>query len=85
MMWSTAKRCRVLRGTCPIRSPICTNKEFDRLVVMAGPGFLGLLREALPDHVRESVAAEVPKDLVHEPLEAVKSHLPPAAFHVTPH
>ena len=61
------------------------NREFDRLVVMAAPGFLGLLRETLPDHVRASVAAEVPKDLVHEPLDAVKSHLPPDAFHVTPH
>ena len=58
--------------------------EFDRLVIMAGPGFLGLLRAHLPQSVRSSVAAEVPKDLAHQPPTAVREHLPPGVFHAAP-
>jgi protein required for attachment to host cells len=54
--------------------------EFDRLVVMAAPAFLGLLRKALPDSVREQVAAEVHKDLLHEPPASLKAHVPEDAF-----
>jgi protein required for attachment to host cells len=55
--------------------------EFDRLVVMAAPAFLGLLRKALPAAVRLHVAAEVGKDLVNEPPESVQAHVPEEAFH----
>jgi len=54
--------------------------EFERLVVMAGPAFLGLLRKAFPDEVRPSIVAEVTKDLIGHPPHAVQSHLPPEAF-----
>lgn len=56
------------------------NAEFDRLVVMAAPSFLGLLRKVLPDSVRLQVAAEVGKDLVSEPVASVRAHIPPAVF-----
>jgi len=56
--------------------------EFDRLVVMAPPGFLGVLRKALPQAVRASVVAEVDKDLVHQTAAAVRSHLPDEAFRI---
>lgn len=55
------------------------NDEFDRLVVMAAPAFLGLLRKALPDSVH--VAAEVGKDLLHEQPAMLPTHVPDAAFH----
>jgi protein required for attachment to host cells len=51
--------------------------EFDRLVVMAAPTFLGVLRKVLPDSLRLHVAAEVNKDLVSEPPASVRAHLPP--------
>lgn len=54
--------------------------EYDRLVVMAGPPFLGLLRKAWPDSVQASVAAEVGKDLVHQGEHAVREHMPPDLF-----
>ncbi len=54
--------------------------QYDRLVVMAGPGFLGLLRQALPRSVQGVIAAEVPKDLVHQSGPDVLDHLPPEAF-----
>lgn len=50
-------------------------KRFDRIVLMAPPSFLGLLRQALPRPLLMCVAAEVRKDLVHLPHEAVKAHL----------
>ena len=54
--------------------------EFDRLVVMAPPAFLGRLRAALPESLRSITAAEVPKSLVHEPPSSVRAHLPPETF-----
>lgn len=54
--------------------------EFDSLVVMAAPGFLGLLRDAMPASLRSVISAEITKDLVHEPAAAVQWYLPPNAF-----
>lgn len=54
--------------------------EFDRLILMAAPGFLGLLRQALPASLTAIVAAEIGKDLVHEAAMAVAAHMPAEAF-----
>ncbi|HVS78458.1 MAG TPA: host attachment protein [Steroidobacteraceae bacterium] len=59
--------------------------EFDRLILMAAPGFLGVLREALPASVKATVAAEVGKDLVHQDAAAVEAHLPADAFQTVAH
>ena len=56
--------------------------EFDRLVIMAAPTVLGLLRKALPASLHKSVAAEVDKDLVRESAEVVQSHVPEGAFYL---
>jgi protein required for attachment to host cells len=58
--------------------------RFERLVLIAAPAFLGHLREALPKSLRTSLAAEVDKDLVRQPEEAIQAHLPPAAFRQQP-
>ncbi len=50
--------------------------EFERLVLMASPGFLGMLREALPKTLGAAVAAQVNKSLVHHSDAAIKEHLP---------
>ncbi len=50
-----------------------------QLILVAGPRFLGLLREALPPALRTIVVDEVRKDLVHEPPSALAQHLA-AAF-----
>jgi len=57
------------------------NGEFDRLVVMAAPAFLGLLRQLLPDSVRACVVAEVGKDLLHQPPSVLQAHIPQDALH----
>ncbi len=55
-------------------------ERFERVVLIAAPAFLGLLRAALPKSLRSSVAAEVDKDLVRQPEEAIQAQLPRAAF-----
>lgn len=55
-------------------------QEFDRLVLVAGPRMLGLLREALPATCRSVVAAEVAKDLLHHDVSAIREAVPRAAF-----
>jgi protein required for attachment to host cells len=59
--------------------------EFDRLILMAAPGFLGVLRQALPAAISAVVVGEVGKDLVHEAAKAVEAHMPADAFHSVAH
>lgn len=54
--------------------------QFDRLVLMAAPAFLGLLREVLPDSLRAVLAVEVDKNLVREVPSAVMGHVPVEVF-----
>ncbi len=54
--------------------------EFDRLVLMAEPSFLGVLRAALSKSLHATVVAEVPKDLVHQGDDALRAHLGPEIF-----
>jgi protein required for attachment to host cells len=51
-------------------------KKFDRLVVMAGPAFLGILRDCFSKPVAETVIAEISKDLVAHDVAAIRAHLP---------
>jgi len=50
--------------------------QFDQLVIMAGPPFLGMLRAALPESLEILVVAEIAKDLVHQSETVVREHLP---------
>ena len=54
--------------------------RFERLVLMANPRFLGMLRQVLPPQLGECVAAVVPKDLVHQGEGALRAHLPEEAL-----
>ena len=58
--------------------------EFDELIVVAGPPFLGLIRSELSRPARERVVHEIRKDLVHGPVEALRSHLPSSAAELRP-
>jgi protein required for attachment to host cells len=50
--------------------------DFEGLILMSGPAFLGLLREVLPDSIKATLVAEVAKDLVHEGIDSIIAHLP---------
>jgi protein required for attachment to host cells len=53
--------------------------EFERLVVVAGPPFLGLLRHAMSKPTKACVAHEIHKDLVHGPIAVLREHLAASA------
>ncbi len=53
---------------------------FDRIVLIAGPSFIGLLRSALSEAVRATLVAEVRKDLVRHDESTVHAYVPPEAF-----
>ena len=53
---------------------------FDRLVLVAEPGFLGRLRAVLPKALQDLVGLEIHKDLVHQDERALAAHLTPEIF-----
>lgn len=50
-------------------------KKFDRLVLIAGPHMLGVLRSNLGPALRSAIIGEMPKDLLSQPVKVVESHL----------
>jgi protein required for attachment to host cells len=50
--------------------------EFNRLVLIAGPPFLGKLRGVLSKGLRGVIVAEVSKNLIHQPESAIRDNLP---------
>ena len=58
--------------------------EFEELIVVAGPPFLGLVREELSRPTRARVVHEIRKDLVHGPFETLQAHLARCAEELHP-
>ena len=58
--------------------------EYEELIVVAGPPFLGLVRAELSRPTRQRVVHEIRKDLVHSPVEALREHLPASAAEMRP-
>jgi protein required for attachment to host cells len=54
----------------------CEKKHFNKLVVIAPPEFLGILRGLFSDHLNNIIAASINKNLVHENAESIQGHLP---------
>jgi protein required for attachment to host cells len=54
--------------------------KYDKLVIVAAPKMLGLLRQAIPPQVQSMVAGEVPKDLVNHGPAAILGVIPRDAF-----
>lgn len=52
------------------------HNNYDRLVISAAPGFLGLLRDKLGANSRKAVALEQDKNLVHMNAAEIRRHLP---------
>lgn len=53
---------------------------FERVVLMAEPGFLGELRQVIPKSLTKTIALQVRKDLVHQDEQAIRDHLPVEVF-----
>lgn len=50
-------------------------QEFERLVMVAAPAMLGILRKQLSDPVKAALRADIPKDLTHVTLDDLPAHL----------
>lgn len=50
-------------------------KAYERLILVAPPGFVGLLRQELSDHVRGRIAALVEKDYLHLDQQKARERL----------
>ncbi|MGD2073530.1 MAG: host attachment protein [Gammaproteobacteria bacterium] len=53
----------------------CGRGAFDRLVLVAPPAFLGLLRDRLSKKVMERVYRQIDKNLVQKPAEVVREQV----------
>jgi len=53
----------------------CNADAFDRLVLIAPPTFLGLLRDKLTKRVMDRVAEQIDKNLVQQPATVVREQL----------
>lgn len=51
-----------------------TAGKFDRLVIAAAPAALGDLRPALSEQVKDTILAEMPKDLTNVPMPKLGEH-----------
>ena len=51
-------------------------RDYEQLVIVAAPAFLGLLREQLNATCRKLVAFELNKNLVQQTADEIRSHLP---------
>jgi protein required for attachment to host cells len=57
-----------------------TNNEFDKLVLVAAPKMLGLLRQSLNSPAQSMLAGTVSKDIVHQGEDAILRVIPEDAF-----
>lgn len=55
-------------------------QEFDRLVIIAGPKMLGLLRQELPETCKGVIFGEISKDLAQRGEDTIRNAVPREAF-----
>jgi len=51
-------------------------QEFEELIIIAAPSFLGLLRENLPADISRHITMELDKNLVKQSADEILQHLP---------
>lgn len=56
----------------------CKANRFDRLLLIAEPSMLGLLRKAMPDTIARHVAFELDKNITTFDIPGIMGHLPKA-------
>jgi protein required for attachment to host cells len=51
------------------------NHDYNKLILVASPAFLGALRQALNDHVTDLVSSSLDKNLVGEDEAVIREHI----------
>jgi protein required for attachment to host cells len=57
-------------------------QEFNKLIIVASPHFLGLLRDNLASCCKSQVEHSIDKNLVHMTTEEIRQHLPEKLYSV---
>lgn len=64
------------KSICEYLETAHEGKQFERLVLMAPPDFMGILRKHLAEGVKKSVTHELTKNLVRLGPDEIHEHLP---------
>lgn len=51
------------------------NRDYDQLILVAAPAFLGVLRQELNDHVACLISSSLDKNLVAEKEDVIRNHI----------
>jgi protein required for attachment to host cells len=65
---------RFVKGVAEKLETMRQQGRFDRLIIAAAPAALGDIRPALSDRVKETIVAELPKDLTNVPKPQLAQH-----------
>lgn len=57
-----------------------TNNLFERLVLVASPSFMGILKSRLPSHVLDMISDSIEKDYTKTPEKELKGYLESVVF-----
>lgn len=72
-----AERERFAREIVAVLEKAAQQRRYDRLVLVAPPTFMGVLRDILPSSVAAKVGAELTKDLTKLSVHELPEHLAP--------
>ncbi len=67
---------RFAQQVCAELDAARTQSAFEKLYIIAAPGFLGLLRKHQTSPLRQLIAGEVDKNMTIQSSEAIRGHLP---------
>lgn|SRR5690606_1651763 len=65
---------RFVKSVTEVLDKKCLEGAFDRLIIAAAPTALGDIRGALTDRLKQSLLAELPKDLTNVPTPQLEKH-----------
>ena len=68
------RELRFVKGVAEQLETMRQQGRFDRLIIAAAPAALGDIRPALSDRVKETIVAELPKDLTNVPKPQLAQH-----------
>lgn len=71
------ERERFAREIAAVLDEAAQRQRYDRLILVAPPKFMGLLRDILPSSVASKVSAELTKDLTMLSIHDLPDHLAP--------
>jgi len=67
---------RFASEVCQVLESGRTSGQFEKIYIIAAPGFLGTLRKLQSSSLQKLVTAEIPKNLAEHDVSDIRNHLP---------